>query len=61
MEELEIGQKVTWKVGTVVSFGLFLDKIDDDYSSIKCYMMDGRKYICVVPVLTLLLSKTTEE
>ena len=65
--EFEIGQKVKWQVGSVLMRGLYLQKIDDKYTSIKAYERSwidlpngGERFIRTVPVLTELLEKDND-
>lgn len=59
--EFEIGQLVKWKIGTFECIGIYLDKIDDKESSVKCIKRDGEKFICTLKVLTDLLSPTKDD
>jgi len=58
--EFEIGQKVKWYIGKIYLCGLYLDKIDELYSEIKCYERSGERYVQTVNVLTELLELIPE-
>jgi hypothetical protein len=59
-KEFEIGQKVKWCIGKLRLRGLYIDKIDDNTSSVKCYSRNEQRYICTVKVMTNLLEEDTE-
>jgi hypothetical protein len=66
MKEFEIGERVTWKIGTFVCFGAFLEKINDEFSKVQCRERKeesaawSRRYICEVKVLNSLLESAPE-
>lgn len=57
MEDLEIGQKVKWEIGNSVCRGLYIDVIDDEFSDVRIYEKDGKKYVQTIKVITKLLVK----
>ena len=60
-EEFEIGQLVKWQIGPFRLWGIFVDKINDETSEVKCVSKNGRRHIQTVKVLTKLLSKKSEK
>jgi hypothetical protein len=61
MKEFEIGEKVTWKIGTFICFGVFMEKLSDESSKVQCwarkeeFALWARKHICVVEVSNTIL------
>lgn len=67
MREFEIGERVTWKIGTFVCFGAFLEKINDEFSKVQCRerkeesALYSQRYICKVEVLNSILKLAPKE
>jgi len=62
---MEIGQKVTWNIGTFTCYGIFIEHIDDELSLVQCYARKEqfgsvKKHITKVNVLTNTLNLIKE-
>lgn len=57
---MEVGQKIKWVVGKSTHKGLFLQKIDDVFSQVKCLKKDKTPFICSVNVVTELIEEDND-
>ena len=54
----EIGQKVKWQIGQFLCRGVFIEKNNDNETSlVQLHTKDGKRHICKINVISTLLER----
>lgn len=53
--KFDIGTKVRWSIRGFNLRGLFIERLDDQFSEVRCYEKNGQRCVCNINVYSNLL------
>lgn len=51
----DIGTRVKWSIRGFILRGLFIERLDDQFSEVRCYEKNGQRCVCNINVCNSLL------